>query len=100
MAKTQGAPAKKDEAVIGALKVLMGETYALYAKTHGYHWNVTGPRFPELHDFFGKQYTELWTALDVIAERLRALGVFAPASPGEILSHATIAADNKVQANR
>ncbi len=78
------------------LKVLMAETYALYLKTHGYHWNVTGPRFGQLHALFMEQYTELWTALDVIAERIRALGHFAPGSSAEILSEATITPDNGV----
>ena len=67
-----------------ALKALLGETYALYTKTHGYHWNVTGPRFNELHNMFMVQYNELWLALDLIAERIRALGHFAPGSSGEI----------------
>ena len=79
-----------------ALKRLLGETYALYVKTHGYHWNVTGPRFQALHAEFMTQYQELWTALDEIAERIRALGVFAPGSSAELLEHATIPADNGV----
>ncbi|MEM6558094.1 MAG: ferritin-like domain-containing protein, partial [Pseudomonadota bacterium] len=54
-----------------ALKRLLGETYALYVKTHGYHWNVTGPRFQALHAEFMTQYSELWAALDEIAERIR-----------------------------
>ncbi len=79
-----------------ALKTLLGETYALYVKTHGYHWNVTGPRFNSLHAMFMTQYTELWTALDVIAERIRALGHFAPGSSGEMMGVATIKPDNDV----
>ncbi len=79
-----------------ALKVLLSETYALYTKTHGYHWNVTGPRFNELHTMFMAQYNELWLALDLIAERIRALGHFAPGSSGEMLEHATIKPDNGV----
>lgn len=79
-----------------AMKVLLGETYALYSKTHGYHWNVTGPRFNALHAMFMTQYTELWTALDEIAERIRALGHFAPGSPGEMMDKATIKPDNSV----
>ncbi|MFN3312117.1 MAG: Dps family protein [Hyphomonas sp.] len=79
-----------------ALKTLLGETYALYVKTHGYHWNVTGPRFNSLHAMFMTQYTELWAALDVIAERIRALGHFAPGSSGEMLAVATIKPDNDV----
>lgn len=81
---------------VDALKVLLGETYALYSKTHGYHWNVTGPRFNSLHTMFMEQYTELWAALDEIAERIRALGHFAPGSSGEMLEHATIKTDNGV----
>lgn len=79
-----------------ALKRLLGETYALYVKTHGYHWNVTGPRFQALHAEFMTQYQELWAALDEIAERIRALGVFAPGSSAEMLEFATITADNGV----
>lgn len=79
-----------------ALKALLGETYALYTKTHGYHWNVTGPRFNELHGMFMTQYVELWNALDLIAERIRALGHFAPGSSGEMLASATIPPDNGV----
>lgn len=81
---------------VEALKTLLGETYALYNKTHGYHWNVTGPRFNELHNMFMAQYNELWLALDLIAERIRALGHFAPGSSGEMLEHATIKPDNGV----
>ena len=77
-----------------ALKSVMGDTYALYVKTHGYHWNVTGPRFKSLHEMFMEQYTELWTALDEIAERIRTLGEFAPGSTEQILEHATIKPDN------
>lgn len=79
-----------------ALKKLLGETYALYVKTHGYHWNVTGPRFNELHAMFMAQYTELWAALDVVAERLRALDHFAPGSSAEMMASATIKPDNGV----
>lgn len=79
-----------------ALRKLLGETYALYAKTHGYHWNVTGPRFNSLHAMFMEQYTELWAALDEIAERIRALGHFAPGSPGEMTDLATIRPDNGI----
>lgn len=79
-----------------ALRVLLAETYALYAKTHSYHWNVTGPRFNALHTMFETQYNELWLALDEIAERIRALGFNAPASTGEMLEPASIKPDNGV----
>lgn len=78
------------------LKKVLGETYALYVKTHGYHWNVTGPRFNSLHTLFEAQYRELWAALDVLAERIRALGHYAPGSSEEMMSAATITADNAV----
>lgn len=87
---------KAREASADALRVLLGETYALYVKTHGYHWNVTGPRFRALHMMFEEQYRELWAALDEIAERIRALGHFAPGSSEAMLSEATIKPDNGV----
>lgn len=57
---------------------LLADTYTLYLKTHNFHWNVTGPMFQTLHIMFEQQYTELATAVDVIAERIRALGYPAP----------------------
>ncbi len=62
------------------LAKLLADTYTLYLKTQGFHWNVTGPRFYELHKLFEDQYTELAGANDEIAERIRALGTPAPAS--------------------
>ncbi|MBY9066604.1 DNA starvation/stationary phase protection protein [Hyphomonas sp. WL0036] len=91
-----GMSDKARKASADALKDLLGETYALYVKTHGYHWNVTGPRFNSLHAMFMTQYTELWTALDELAERIRALGHFAPGSSGEMMERATIKPDNGV----
>lgn len=63
-----------------AVAKLMASTYTLYLKTHGYHWNVEGPHFQQLHIQFMEQYTEMWTAVDDLAERVRALGLFAPVS--------------------
>ena len=60
------------------LSVLLADSYTLYLMTHNFHWNVTGPMFNTLHLMFMEQYTELWTALDAIAERIRALGHMAP----------------------
>jgi starvation-inducible DNA-binding protein len=68
------------KSVAEALNSVLADTYALYMKTHSFHWNVTGPQFHTLHTMFEEQYREMWTALDEIAERVRALGVFAPAS--------------------
>ena len=57
---------------------MLADTYVLYGKTHGFSWNVTGAMFNTLHLMFMEQYTELWTALDEIAERIQALGLMAP----------------------
>lgn len=68
------------EAIAQELSKVLADSYAVYQKTHGYHWNVRGPEFFSLHGLFQQQYTEIWTALDDIAERIRALGVLAPQS--------------------
>jgi starvation-inducible DNA-binding protein len=73
-----------------ALKKLLADTYTLYLKTHGYHWNVEGPHFQQLHALFMQQYTEMWTAVDELAERIRALGKFAPASYSEMAALSSI----------
>ncbi|MCC5981078.1 MAG: DNA starvation/stationary phase protection protein [Oceanicaulis sp.] len=83
------------EEMAEAVTRLLADTYALYFKTHAYHWNVTGPRFHDLHAMFETQYTEMWTATDDIAERIRALGVMAPISYDEITSSASIRPDDK-----
>ena len=64
--------------VAEGLSKLLADTYSLYLKTHNFHWNVEGPMFDTLHVMFMDQYTELWTALDAIAERIRSLGYPAP----------------------
>jgi starvation-inducible DNA-binding protein len=60
------------------LSHLLADSYTLYLMTHNFHWNVTGPMFNTLHLMFMQQYTEQWNALDIIAERIRALGHPAP----------------------
>jgi starvation-inducible DNA-binding protein len=73
--------ARKDrQAIAEGLAHLLADTYTLYLKTHNYHWNVTGPLFNTLHLMFEEQYTEMAMAVDVIAERIRALGFPAPGS--------------------
>ncbi|MDP3418815.1 Dps family protein [Falsiroseomonas sp.] len=64
----------------GALGGVLADTFRLYMKVHGFHWNVSGPRFRVLHQMFEEQYNELWQALDQIAERIRVLGQTAPGS--------------------
>ncbi len=72
---------EKDRAAIAAgLSKLLADTYTLYLTTHNFHWNVTGPMFNTLHAMFMAQYTELWGAVDPIAERIRSLGHPAPGS--------------------
>ena len=66
--------------IIKGLKHLLADTYTLYLKTHHFHWNVTGPMFQTLHQLFMDFYTEQWAAVDLIAERIRALGAHAPGS--------------------
>lgn len=68
------------ESIAKGLSKLLADTYTLYLTTHNFHWNVTGPMFNTLHLMFMTQYTELWNAVDPIAERIRALGVAAPGS--------------------
>ena len=72
---------EKDRAAIAqGLSRLLADTYTLYLTTHNFHWNVTGPMFNSLHTMFMDQYTELWNAVDPIAERIRSLGHVAPGS--------------------
>jgi starvation-inducible DNA-binding protein len=69
---------------------LLADSYTLYLMTHNFHWNVTGPMFNTLHLMFMEQYTEQWNALDMIAERIRALGFPAPGTYKEFVKRATI----------
>jgi starvation-inducible DNA-binding protein len=88
--KSAGAPAinigigEKDRAAIATgLSKVLADTYTLYLTTHNFHWNVTGPMFSTLHSMFMEQYTELWGSVDLLAERIRALGHYAPGSYGQ-----------------
>ena len=73
-----GIPAEQRQQIADGLGRLLADTWVLYGKTHGFHWNVTGPMFTSLHTLFETQYNELWDSLDEIAERIRALGLPAP----------------------
>jgi starvation-inducible DNA-binding protein len=79
-----GISEKDRKEVAAGLSNLLADTYSLYLKTHSFHWNVEGPMFQTLHIMFMGQYTEMWNALDVIAERIRALGHYAPGTYSEI----------------
>ncbi len=78
-----GIPEADRKEIGEALARLLADTYALYLKTQNYHWNVVGPRFRELHLMFEQQYKELAEATDEIAERIRILGFWAPATFAE-----------------
>lgn len=78
-------------AVAQELSKLLADSYTLYMMTHNFHWNVTGPMFNALHQMFMDQYTETWNALDEIAERIRALGHYAPGTYAEYGKLSTIA---------
>ena len=90
---------EKDRREIAAgLSRLLADNFTLYLKTHNFHWKVTGPMFRTLHIMFEEQYNELWAANDVIAERIRSLGVFAPATFREFSSLASIKEEEGVPA--
>src|SRR5262245_62705596 len=82
------------ETISKSLSQVLADTYVLHLKTHAYHWNVTGPLFASLHLLFETQYTELHNAADALAERIRALGRFAPGSYASFSRLATIKEDN------
>jgi len=92
-----GIDAETRGRITEGLSCLLADTYTLYLKTHNYHWNVTGPMFQTLHLMFETQYTELALAVDLIAERIRALGAKAPGSYGEFSGLTSIAEESGVK---
>jgi starvation-inducible DNA-binding protein len=85
-----GISAVDRKKIAQGLSIFLADSYTLYLMTHNFHWNVTGPQFTSLHQLFMTQYTEQWTALDQIAERIRALGHPAPATYTEFHKLASI----------
>ncbi|MBS1196577.1 MAG: starvation/stationary phase protection protein [Proteobacteria bacterium] len=85
-----GISAADREKIVQGLSALLADSFTLYLMTHNFHWNVTGPQFNSLHAMFMAQYTEQWNALDIIAERIRALGKTAPGTFKEYLKLASI----------
>ena len=75
-----GIPSEQRKVIAEGLSHVLADSYTLYLKTHNFHWNVTGPMFQTLHTMFEMQYTELATAVDEVAERIRSLGEPAPGS--------------------
>lgn len=76
--------------IVDGLSHFLADTYTLYLKTHHFHWNVTGPQFNDLHAMFMVQYTELWTAVDLVAERIRSLDAPAPGTYRELAALTSI----------
>ncbi len=85
-----GIPETERKEIAEGLSRLLADTYTFYLKTHGYHWNVTGPMFRSLHLMFEEQDIELRDAVDQIAERIRALGYLTPGSYREFAKLTTI----------
>ena len=78
------------EQLIQQLKVILGTNFALYLKSHNYHWNIEGPNFSQYHDFLNGFYNEVWAQTDLIAEHIRYLDSFAPGSMERFLELADI----------
>jgi starvation-inducible DNA-binding protein len=85
-----GINADDRKKIAQGLSAFLADSYTLYLMTHNFHWNVTGPQFNSLHNMFMTQYTEQWNALDMIAERIRALGHPAPGTYKEFSKLASI----------
>jgi starvation-inducible DNA-binding protein len=85
-----GISDKDRKKVAEGLSRMLADTYTLYLKTHNFHWNVTGPMFQTLHLMFMTQYTEIWNAVDLVAERIRALGYPAPGTYKEFAALTSI----------
>ena len=83
--------------IADGLSHFLADSYTLYLMTHNFHWNITGPMFNSLHVMFEGQYTEQWTALDAIAERIRALGARAPGSYTEFAKLSSIDEQTSVE---
>lgn len=84
--------------LVDDLKRVQADTFAMYAKAHYYHWNVEGPNFVQYHEFLGKIYEELFAAVDVIAEQVRALQSYAPAAHRMLMELSKIQDDNTIPA--
>lgn len=85
-----GIEEKDRKEIARGLSAFLADTYTLYLQTHNFHWNVTGPMFQTLHLMFEGQYNELALAVDLIAERIRALGFPAPGTYAEFVEYASI----------
>ncbi len=91
-----GIEANKREEIAGGLSRVLADTYTLYLKSHNFHWNVTGPMFQTLHLMFETQYNELALAVDLVAERIRALGLPAPGTYKQFAQLSAIKEDDGI----
>lgn len=85
-----------NEKIVNGLTKVLADTFVLYFKTHSFHWNVEGINFGQLHAMFEEQYTALWEVSDDLAERIRALGAYAPCDQQTIMDNATLKGQSKV----
>jgi starvation-inducible DNA-binding protein len=84
------------EDLVQATKILLANHYAFYLKTHYYHWNITGPNFPQYHTFLENIYTEVYGVVDQIAEEIRALDAYAPGSFQRFIQLSQIQGDDSI----
>jgi starvation-inducible DNA-binding protein len=91
-----GIEADKRKEIASGLSRVLADSYTLYLKTHNYHWNVTGPMFQTLHLMFETHYNELALAVDLIAERIRALGFPAPGTYGQFMALSSVKEENEI----
>ncbi len=91
-----GIDAKQRKAIAGGLSRVLADSYTLYLKTHNFHWNVTGPMFQTLHLMFETQYNDLALAVDLVAERIRALGLVAPGTYKQFIALSAIKEDDGI----
>lgn len=84
------------EEMINDAKVALASTFAMYLKAHNFHWNVEGPEFPQLHEFFGNLYEDLFGAVDTIAEHIRAMGSYCPGSFSRFTELSVVSDETKV----
>ncbi len=96
MARPEPDAAQRNDRLAAGLEGFLADSYLLMGKTQACHWNVTGPNFNGLHALFEAQYKDLFEAVDVIAERMRALGAPAPASTGAMLAKASLKDSAKI----
>jgi starvation-inducible DNA-binding protein len=82
--------------LLTSMNKCLANTFVFYFKAHAFHWNVEGINFPTYHEFFGDLYEDLYSAVDPMAEEIRALGAYAPAGLNELYKNATIA-DNDIK---